>query len=80
MQTSQESYKDISLSPSSADRIAVFVGELNGNIKLIEKGIKRRTANAVLIKINQIGTLTETLKAIELSQFCGIEFLRIMIS
>ena len=37
MQTSQESYKDISLSPSSADRIAVFVGELNGNIKLIEK-------------------------------------------
>ena len=37
MRTSQESYKDISLSPSSADRIAVFVGELNGNIKLIEK-------------------------------------------
>jgi len=37
MQTSQESYKDISLSPSSADRIALFVGELNGNIKLIEK-------------------------------------------
>ena len=37
MQTSQKSYKDISLSPSSADRIAVFVGELNGNIKLIEK-------------------------------------------
>ncbi len=43
------------------------------NIKLISKGIKMKAANAVLIKVNQIGTLTETLKAIELAQMNGFE-------
>ena len=43
------------------------------NVKLISKGIKMKTANAVLIKINQIGTLTETMRAIELSQINGLE-------
>jgi enolase len=33
--------------------------------KLIRKAIDQRVANAVLIKVNQIGTVTETLKAIE---------------
>ena len=33
--------------------------------KLIQKGIKQRVANAVLIKVNQIGTVSETLKAIQ---------------
>ena len=37
MQETQTSLKNISLEPSSADRIALFVGELNGNLKLIEK-------------------------------------------
>jgi enolase len=35
------------------------------NPELIGKGIKQGIANAVLIKVNQIGTVTETLKAIE---------------
>ena len=43
------------------------------NVKLISKGIKLDAANAVLIKINQIGTLTETIKAIELAQMNGFE-------
>ncbi len=43
------------------------------NIDLISKGIKMKAANAVLIKVNQIGTLTETLKAIELAQMNGLE-------
>ena len=43
------------------------------NIKLISKGIKRKAANSVLIKVNQIGTLTETLNAIELAQRNGLE-------
>jgi enolase len=43
------------------------------NINLISKGIKLNAANAVLIKINQIGTLTETIKAIELAQMNGLE-------
>ncbi|MDA8862527.1 PhoH family protein [Gammaproteobacteria bacterium] len=37
MQETKSSLKNISLEPSSADRIALFVGELNGNLKLIEK-------------------------------------------
>ena len=37
------------------------------NIELIERGIAQGVANAVLIKVNQIGTLTETLDAIELA-------------
>ena len=37
MQEIQTALKNISLKPSSADRIAIFVGELNGNLKLIEK-------------------------------------------
>ena len=37
MQDNQNSLKNISLEPSSASRIAAFVGELNGNLKLVEK-------------------------------------------
>lgn len=38
------------------------------NTKYIEKGIKEKVANSVLIKLNQIGTLTETMDAILLSE------------
>ncbi len=38
------------------------------NVNIIEKGIERGIANAVLIKPNQIGTLTETLDAIRLAE------------
>lgn len=41
------------------------------NPELIGKGIKEKVANAVLIKLNQIGTLTETLDAIELTKTNG---------
>ena len=41
------------------------------NVKYIEKGIEEGIANAVLIKLNQIGTLTETLDAIELATRAG---------
>ena len=37
------------------------------NTKRIEKGIEESSANAVLIKVNQIGTLSETLQAIKLA-------------
>lgn len=37
------------------------------NVKYIQKGINSKCANAVLVKINQIGTLTETLEAISLA-------------
>ncbi len=41
------------------------------NIKRIRKGIEEGVANAVLIKLNQIGTVTETLKAIETAHRAG---------
>ncbi len=41
------------------------------NVEYIAAGIKKHCANAVLIKLNQIGTLTETLKAIDLAQSNG---------
>ena len=41
------------------------------NTKRIEKGIKLQAANAVLIKPNQIGTVTETLEAIRMTQTTG---------
>ena len=37
------------------------------NIKFLAKGIKNGLANSILIKVNQIGTLTETLDAVELA-------------
>jgi enolase len=42
------------------------------NVKRLETGIKERQANSILIKVNQIGTLTETLDAIDLAQNAGM--------
>ncbi len=41
------------------------------NVKFLEKGIKEKAANSILIKVNQIGTLTETLDAIEMAHKAG---------
>ncbi|MBA2484424.1 MAG: phosphopyruvate hydratase [Nitrosomonas sp.] len=41
------------------------------NAKILEEGIVQRVANSILIKVNQIGTLTETLTAIEMAKCAG---------
>ena len=41
------------------------------NVKYLAKGIKLGAANSILIKVNQIGTLTETLDAIEMAHRAG---------
>ena len=41
------------------------------NTKRLEMGIKTKTANSILIKVNQIGTLTETFQAIEMAHKAG---------
>ncbi|MFI5349813.1 MAG: phosphopyruvate hydratase, partial [Elusimicrobiota bacterium] len=41
------------------------------NPKRLERGIKEKAANAILIKLNQIGTLTETVAAVRLAQKSG---------
>jgi enolase len=38
------------------------------NVKFLQKGIDTCTANSILVKVNQIGSLTETLDAVELAQ------------
>lgn len=37
----------------------------------LERGIKNHVANSLLVKVNQIGTLTETLRAVEMAQRAG---------
>jgi enolase len=41
------------------------------NMSFLERGIEERAANAILIKVNQIGTLTETLDCIAMAQRAG---------
>jgi enolase len=41
------------------------------NTRILKEGIEKRVANSVLIKINQIGTLTETFAAIEMAKRAG---------
>ena len=41
------------------------------NVERLQRGIEQKCANAILIKVNQIGTLTETLEAIELAKQHG---------
>lgn len=41
------------------------------NTKRLKQGIERNVANAILVKVNQIGTLTEAVEAIELAQKSG---------
>jgi enolase len=54
------------------DRLQI-VGDdlLVTNVERLKLGIERRAANSILIKLNQIGTLTETLAAIEMAKCAG---------
>ncbi len=42
------------------------------NVEYLERGIKEKSANAILIKLNQIGTLTETFAAVDLAMHNGL--------
>ncbi len=41
------------------------------NVAYLKKAIERKAANAILVKVNQIGSLTETLDAVEMAQKAG---------
>lgn len=41
------------------------------NVERLARGIESKTANSILIKVNQIGTLTETLDAVEMAKRAG---------
>ena len=41
------------------------------NVKFLEKGISTKTANSILVKVNQIGTLSETFAAVNMAMRNG---------
>ncbi len=41
------------------------------NTNLLQKGIEEKSANAILIKLNQIGTITETVRAVDMADSAG---------
>ncbi len=60
------------LTQSIGDRVQIVGDDLFcTNSRRLEQGIKTGVANAILIKVNQIGTLTETLDAIRLADDAG---------
>ena len=54
--------------------VAGGVKGVTTNPSIFAKGIERGIANAILIKVNQIGTLTETLEAIEMGKRAGYRY------
>ena len=56
------------------DHLAQVVGDdlYVTNVKRLEKGIANKSSNSILIKLNQIGTLTETVKAVMLARKHGM--------
>ena len=62
----------VKLNQKLGDRIQIVGDDLYvTNIKRLEKGIKLKATNSILIKLNQIGTLTETLDAIDMAKKAG---------
>ncbi|HTP02779.1 MAG TPA: phosphopyruvate hydratase [Anaerolineales bacterium] len=60
------------LNKTIGDRVELVGDDLFvTNVQRIEQGIKENAANAVLIKLNQIGTVTETIAAIEMARKAG---------
>src|SRR5690242_4464432 len=58
-----------SLTQSVGDRVQLVGDDLFvTNVRFLQRGIDEGAANSILIKVNQIGTLTETLDAIELAR------------
>jgi enolase len=57
------------LSRTLGDRVQLVGDDLFvTNVKRLRRGIEEHAANAILVKVNQIGTLTETMDAIELAR------------
>ena len=60
------------LTEKLGDRVQIVGDDLFvTNTKILEKGIKKGVGNSILIKVNQIGTLTETLDAVEMAKRAG---------
>jgi len=65
-----QSWQDFNTALQSQKAKTLLVGDdlFVTNVERLQKGIDNKTANAILIKVNQIGSLTETVAAIKLAQ------------
>jgi enolase len=64
------------LTAAIGDRVQLVGDDLFvTNTEFLQKGIEAGAGNAILIKVNQIGTLTETLQAIELARRNGMRYI-----
>jgi enolase len=64
------------LTTELGDRVQIIGDDLYvTNTKFVQRGIKEKTSNAVLIKLNQIGTVTETIQTIQLCRKAGWNFI-----
>ncbi|MBO0874880.1 MAG: phosphopyruvate hydratase [Pseudonocardia sp.] len=62
----------VALTAAIGERVQVVGDDLFvTNQERLEEGISRQAANALLVKVNQIGTLSETLDAVTLAHSCG---------
>ena len=60
------------LNQKSGDKIQLVGDDLYvTNVERLSKGISLKASNSILIKLNQIGTLTETIAAIKMAQEAG---------
>ena len=60
------------LTKAIGDRVQLVGDDLFvTNVQRLSTGIEKKVANAILIKVNQIGTLTETLDAIQMANRAG---------
>ncbi len=63
----------VELTKRLGDRVQLVGDDLFvTNPKRLAMGIEKKAANAILVKVNQIGTLTETLEAIQMAQKAGM--------
>jgi enolase len=64
------------LTAAVGDRVQLVGDDLFvTNTEILRRGIEEKSANAILIKVNQIGTLTETLEAIQMARDAGFRFI-----
>jgi enolase len=64
------------LTSTIGDRVQLVGDDLFvTNTEFLRRGIEEGAANAILIKVNQIGTLTETLQAIEMAKRAGYRYI-----
>jgi enolase len=62
----------VALTKKIGDRVQIVGDDLFvTNVKRLRDGISKKAANSILIKVNQIGTLTETLETIEMAKTHG---------